>query len=313
MDVTHDVLPTTRVGSIPEQKETRWLIEKLWLENACGLIGGQPKCCKSWLGLDMAVSTASGTPCLGIFPVLSRGPALVFMAEDRLEEVRERVNNIAQSRNLALETLDVHLITTPVLRLDLAEDCSRLDATISAIKPRLLLLDPLVRLHRLDENSAKDISGLLGFLRELERKHHVAIVLTHHAGKKSHSRPGQGLRGSGDLHAFGDSNAYLARKGENIELVVEHRFAEPIEPLTLQLVNRDGAHLEQIGTNAHPPQKEDLATRITAILRHERTPLSRNELRERLRINNQRLGQALNALVAAASITSTQGGISLVR
>jgi RecA-family ATPase len=66
-------------------------------------------------------------------------------------------------------------------------------------------------LHRLDENSAADISQLLGFLRELQRTHDTAIVLVHHASKKHRAQPGQALRGSSDLHAFGDSNACLWR------------------------------------------------------------------------------------------------------
>ena len=35
-----------------------WLIEKLWSEQAVGIIGGEPKCCKSFLALDMELSTA---------------------------------------------------------------------------------------------------------------------------------------------------------------------------------------------------------------------------------------------------------------
>ena len=34
----------------------RWLIEGLWGEGSVGIVGGEPKCCKSFLALDMAVS-----------------------------------------------------------------------------------------------------------------------------------------------------------------------------------------------------------------------------------------------------------------
>jgi len=190
----------------PEQS---WLIQDLWGQNAVGIIGGAPKCGKSWLGLDMALSVASATPCLGRFAVQAQGPALVFLAEDSLPAVRARLEGLCAHRKLDLRGLDLYVITAPSLRLDQGPDRQLLEAMLVRLNPRILLLDPLVRLHRLDENSAADISQLLGFLRALQRAHNTAIVLLHHASKKHRAQPGQALRGSSDLHAFGDSNACL--------------------------------------------------------------------------------------------------------
>jgi hypothetical protein len=39
----------------------------LWIHNGVGTIGGLPKSCKSWMGLDMAVSVASRTESLAEF------------------------------------------------------------------------------------------------------------------------------------------------------------------------------------------------------------------------------------------------------
>jgi RecA-family ATPase len=189
-----------------------WLIESLWGDAAVGIIGGAPKCCKSWLGLDMAVSVASKTPCLGRFQVPEQGKVLIFLAEDAAHNVRARIESICTHRSLDIDELDLYVITADTMRLDLEADQQMLTKTLDSLRPKLLILDPLVRLHRLDENSASDISRLLGFLRGLQRKFATAIVLVHHASKKHRSQPGQALRGSSDLHAFGDSNAYLARK-----------------------------------------------------------------------------------------------------
>ena len=204
-------LPVSRAGELAVQGEDeRWLIRSLWGYGAVGIIGGAPKCGKSWLGLDMALSVASATPCLGHFPVEAPGPSLVFLAEDALPAVRARIAALCAHRGLAIEQLGLFVITEPALRLDLERDQQRLRATLASLRPRLLLLDPLVRLHRLDENSAADISRLLGFLRELQRTYELAVVLVHHASKRQRAQPGQGLRGSSDLHAFGDSNACLS-------------------------------------------------------------------------------------------------------
>ena len=53
-------------------EDQRWLIEGLWSAEAVGILGGEPKCCKSFLALDMAVAVASGAPCLRRFPTIRR-------------------------------------------------------------------------------------------------------------------------------------------------------------------------------------------------------------------------------------------------
>jgi AAA domain len=91
-----------------------------------------------------------------------------------------------------LDRLPLGLITVDGLRLDLQPHRERLSATLAKIRPRLLVLDPLVRLHRGDENSSAEISELLGFLRSMQREHQVAIVLVHHVRKSAAGQPGRG-------------------------------------------------------------------------------------------------------------------------
>ena len=65
-------------------EEQRWLVTSLWSEEAVGIIGGEPKCCKSFLALDLAVAVAAGTPCLRRFAVPRPGRVLLYAAEDAL-------------------------------------------------------------------------------------------------------------------------------------------------------------------------------------------------------------------------------------
>lgn len=304
-------LPVVRADALDvKPPERRWLIHSLWGDNAAGLIGGIPKCCKSWLGLDFAVSVASGTPCLGRFPVERTGPALVYLAEDALCEVRARIAGNCLHRRLDLAALDLHVITAPVLRLDLAQDQERLRATLDQLRPRLLLLDPLVRLHRLDENSAGDVSLLLGFLRELQRTYDLAVVLTHHASKRACAQPGQALRGSSDLHAFGDSNAYVAPKDDHIVLTLEHRTAQAPPPLRIRLVapSSGATHLVVLGEPGGEPREVPLADRVLERLRAAGGPMSRADLRRDLRVNNQHLGDTLTALLGRRQVARDGNG-----
>src|ERR1035438_9116711 len=138
--------------------------------------------------------------------------------------------------------LPVQVITAPSLRLDTATDRLRLSPTVQAQHPVLLVLDPLIRLHRVDENDATQIAALLSYLRELQRQFQLAVLLVHHARKDSQSsRPGQALRGSSELHGWGDSNLYLRRKGSQLTLSTEHRAAPSRDHIPLQLTQSGSA------------------------------------------------------------------------
>ena len=301
-------LPTLPVHALQEHADpTPWLVRTLWGAAAVGVIGGAPKACKSWLGLEMAVAVASGTACLGRFNVESPGPVVVYLAEDALPAVRDRVQQLCQHRGLALAGLDLHVVTAPSLRLDLEQDRQALDQTLAIRQPKLLVLDPLVRLHRLDENSAADISGMLGFLRQLNRQHDVAIVLVHHMAKRARQDLGQALRGSSDLHAWTDSACYLVHRREQVRLTVQHRAAPAPQPMLLRLAGGDGepCRLQLDGEDVEPPP---LAEAVRDQLRHVDEPCSRARLRQLLRVNNARLGDALRTLEQRGLVVRGAGG-----
>ena len=54
---------------------------------------------------------ATGTACLGKYVVPQPGPVLVYLAEDALLIVRERVEGMARYRGLELDSVEVHVIT----------------------------------------------------------------------------------------------------------------------------------------------------------------------------------------------------------
>ncbi|MGH7822225.1 MAG: AAA family ATPase, partial [Candidatus Binatia bacterium] len=293
--------PVLRASQIPrELEERRWLIEHLWGASAVGIIGGNPKCCKSWLALEMAVSVATGSKCLGKYQVLEPGPALIYLAEDSLPMVRARLASLAKHHGVTLPELDLHVITQTAIRLDLARDQVRLQKTVRSLSPRLLVLDPLVRLHRLDENSANEVSGLLSYLRDLERELGVALVLVHHTRKNTSPgmQAGQGLRGSGDFHAWSDSSLYLRRLRGDLLLTVEHRAASAPEPVSLRLAgDDDDVHLEVVDRASQDAGGETatLEGRVLGAL-ESAEPLTRGALRERLSVKNERLGPVLSEL-----------------
>ncbi|MGE0359037.1 MAG: AAA family ATPase [Burkholderiales bacterium] len=292
-------LRVVRAADLAAHEEgPRWLIREVWPHSAVGIAGGQPKSWKSWLALDMATSVASGTPCLGRFPVDHPGPALVYMAEDALPDVRNRIECLCRSRGLALDRQDVRVIAEPVLRLDSERDRDRLRDAVERTGARLLVLDPLVRIHRGDENSSQEVSALLGYLRELQRERDASIVLVHHTSKRAHARHGQALRGSSDLHAWTDVGLYLTWHGDELRLTPELRVAPALPPLSLRLADEDPAktHLAIVGSprTSAPSQPVALPQAVLeALERAAPRARRRGELRQDLRVNNARLGDAL--------------------
>jgi hypothetical protein len=259
--------------------ERRWLIEDMWAERGVGVLGGSPKLGKSWAALDAALS------------------------------VRERLEAIARTAGVRLERLPIHVITAPRVRLDVERDRAALRETIQELRPRLLVLDPFIRLHAIDENVAGDVAPLLAYLRQLEREFAVAVLLVHHARKGGATRPGQALRGSSELHAWGDSNLYLQRRGEVSWLTVEHRAAPSPAPMAVALCERAGGVSMTLVAAPPCPEEERAAPprqRVLDALTPE--PRTVRELRERCRIRTATLCEVLTVLVAEGLATQDDGG-----
>jgi len=311
-------LRVVRAADIREgcAEQPRWLVEPLWSAGAVGIIGGAPKSCKTWLALEMAVAVASGRPCLGRFTVPQSGPALLFAAEDAPEQLKRRIESLARARGADFATLDVRIIVETSLRLDREQDLQRLRLTLARHRPKLLVLDPYVRLQRVDENDAREVSTILSALRELSRAFEASVALVHHARKNAAELPGQALRGSGDFWAWGDSNLYLARRHDGLLLTVEHRGAPSPPPLPLYLLAPQGAQQEQDIPvrlelrDAPAPAPEPLLERIVSYL-DKSGPARHRDLRAALRVRDKHLSEALQGLEATGRLARTARGWAL--
>jgi RecA-family ATPase len=307
----NQMLPVVRVGEIKSEESTRrWLVEGLWGASSVGVIGGAPKCAKTWLGLDMALSVATGTACLGKYAVPEPGPVLIYLAEDALPVVRDRIEGMARHRGLEVADVEIQVITAPVLRLDRDPDRTRLLETTKRFRPRLLLLDPLVRLHGIDETHAGEVAELLAYFRSLQRQLAVSVLLVHHTRKNAAGgvTAGQGLRGSGDIHAFGDSNLYLRRTKEHLVLSSEHRAAPATPPVHLELVATDAetTHLEVIA-EFQDGKRRSLEQQVLDLLA-EGAVFTRAKLRDSVGVKNERLGAVLESLEQTGRLCRTPAG-----
>ena len=244
------------------------------------------------------------------------GRVLLYAAEDALHVVRRRLEGICAAAHLRLQDLDVHVITSPTVRLDLPADRTRLEHTVEQYRPRLLVLDPFVRLHRIDENASGEVAPLLAYLRALQRQHSLAVLVVHHTRKSAgNMRAGQALRGSSEFHAWGDSNLYLRRAGQELHLTVEHRAAPSPPNIALELAQRGEALALEVvqATAAEAPPPTSVDERITTALTSADRALPFAELRALCRVRTVTLYKRLSALIDAGHLVRNADGYRLAR
>ena len=294
-----------------EKREPDWLIDGLWLDGGVGIIGGEPKSYKTFAALSLAVATASGKPCFGRYEVIRKGPVLVYAAEDSLDMVKDRIIGLAHGMKTAFDQLDIHLIAEPRLRIDTETDRQRLQEALEKVKPVLLVLDPFVRLHGIDENSSGDVAKVLSWLRHLQRQYSINVAMVHHARKRAgKERPGQSLRGSSELHAWGDSNIYLRRNADDedyVEMVIEHRAAPSDDNIRLQFIsNEKGPYLEYDGGGKPKKDKPGPAERIMEALGVQK--IAGEALRKKSGVRSATFWKVLKELVESDQIKKENDG-----
>lgn len=307
-----------KVSDIPKHEGPEWLVTDLWVASGVGIIGGEPKSYKTWLGLDIALSVASGTPCLDKFEVPESGPVLIYLAEDSLWSLKQRLTSFAGRRGLQLEDLPLYTLTTT--RLQLAppvgrfgkqrqeeSDQDKLLAKIQEMKPKpkLVLLDPLVRISQADENSANELNQVLDYLRELQRDVPTSVILTHHTRKsrpESGRQRGTDLRGTSNLHSWTDSLIFINKDENTEELTVslEHRSARSIEDFRMNLVEDEAGnatHLEWVKLPpTHRRRKRPLKLLIVEALTKSKNPLNLEDLGFRTGSSKSRIQAALKVM-----------------
>jgi hypothetical protein len=124
---------------------------------------------------------------------------------------------------------------------------------------------------------------------------------------------GLGLRSSSDIHAFGDSNLYLRKTSDRLLLSSEHRAAPAARAVYLELVATEAqtTHLEVLG-DVGTQQRRDLQTQVLDLLT-QHPLLTRAKLRQMLSVKNERLGEALEALLQTGRISRTPTGWQATR
>jgi hypothetical protein len=212
------------------------LIERLLAPGELGVVAGEPKAFKSWLGIDLAVSVATGDAVAGQWQVSRPGPTLLIQEENRDDELASRFR-ARLARCPEPGAVPALIRSNRGTRLDDPATIRALIAMIETERICLVVLDPLYRLHGAEENDATEMGRVIEVLLSIRNATGAAIVLIHHVRKRERERErgrapvpvsGADLRGSNVLHAVIDAGIYLTRHPDDpyrVSVNVERRSA----------------------------------------------------------------------------------------
>lgn len=189
-----------------------------------------PKSGKSYLAVQAARCIAAGEPFLSL--PTQPGRVLYTQFELGVEVLQQRLLDTHQIYP------DVFVGTSFSMKLDTEIGRKQLLAAMEAVKPKVLILDPMYKALSGDENESYDVMRILDFLDSLIEGYECSILLIHHSGKDPTKRG----RGSSVLEDWVDSDIevkVISKKGEPLKIRIQPIFlrhaAIPPEPIEAEL------------------------------------------------------------------------------
>jgi hypothetical protein len=225
--------PRNLFTMVKEAEPPVWLVKGIMTQASCGFFAGEPKSFKSWSGLDLALSVATGAPFLNAFDVLEPGPVLYIQEEDPLPTLKDRLGKITPGKTQDRVTAErdddgeLRLVWEPAEENDVVprisaivreqfvvsdpgwqawldevltegyayeDDGSGIDIPNEPYK--LVVLDPLMMIAGdVDENRAQEMTErIYRPLKVIAEKHQAAILIVHHM-RKGRENDNGGTRG----------------------------------------------------------------------------------------------------------------------
>ena len=210
---------------------TRWIVQDLISEGVT-FISAPPKVGKSWLCLDLAVSTARGGKVLGY--QCNKCETVYLALEDNESRLQDRLRKYLGN---STPPKGAHLTTqSEIYGRGLIEQLEQLDDNVG-----LVIIDTFVKVKPLKRSNSDtyDVdSKMLGDFQKLAFDKHLAIVFVHHNRKDVYARvdsdPFDCLLGSTALQGACD----------NMLVIKKNRKKSDQEPPILYATSKDSEEKE---------------------------------------------------------------------
>lgn len=190
---------------------TPFLFKDVFPQGILAVISATGGTGKSLVCLQLAYSLASGEELLGLFSPVAPRKVMYLQGEDPVIQTRTRLHHIGQKWPVSLEKralLKENLLVfsapaAPLFsvvdgRVVPSEAYKRLQWTVTAERPALVILDPLSRWSGLSETNNSRTTAAVTLLEGLVKPHGGSILLAHHTTKS-------GSKSLGALSARGAS------------------------------------------------------------------------------------------------------------
>lgn len=215
-----------------------WIIKDWLPNNTVAFVVSPPGSFKTWTLIDLAVSVASGKPFLGMYKIQPEqiGPVFLVQQEDFSGQTAQRITLVRRSKykSEALpitnedeeiefsvpERIPLYIHPDRKLRFEDSKAMEELEEAIKALKPKLIILDPLYSLGGTEDYMAKLVDDLFIFKR-FRDEYGVSFVVAHHTNKGG-GQDRTRAWGSQFLNAFLETGWQIEPKGDTSIKIKRH-------------------------------------------------------------------------------------------
>lgn len=218
----------TTLDDVFEYPEPTYLIDPVLIETTVSILGAFTGTGKSITALSIMKSLLTGEPLWGKYPVAKTGPVLLVDEETPQSFLRERTSKMGFTRGLPLYFLHFQDV-----RLDRDDYFNALMEKIEEVKPILVVIDSLIRVHRAKEDDSSQMSQVIGRLRKIANTGTTVLAIHHH--RKGEGPLAHKLRGSSDIPGGVDIEYALLPKDDYLIFTSVKTRTQPLAPIKLKM------------------------------------------------------------------------------
>lgn len=245
-----------------------WIMSSRYLGGFVSVIIAPGGVGKSSLSILDAVAIATGNPLTG-FDIVKPGAVWIYNTEDSLDEIKRRIAAISMYYKIPLSDLknvyissgrDHPLIFAKTGQNGIEINTNAIESTAKFIhdnKIVLLIIDPFIRCHEVDENSNVAIDKVVWCLQRIIDKTGCAIGLVHHTSKAGYKLGSNKNGDEPDMYAARGATALInAARIAHVLITMSEKEAKKlgINPE----IHRWYMRLDNAKANLQPPAKNAL-------------------------------------------------------
>lgn len=189
------------VGS--DSSDSDWLVDRLIRRGTRGLVVAPPKTGKSLFFLDIALALGCQRSVLSLTPYSRPVRVGIISREDGGQLVHDRLCALARGRNIDPLEVDRNIrVNTEKqssrFKVDIDADLKEMAVWLKAEQIEFCVIDVLNKLHSGDENSANDMTPIMGKFDELAAMSGAQVCVIHHTSAAGRVRGSTAIEGWAD-------------------------------------------------------------------------------------------------------------------